>query len=110
MPTTDSETMAAWMEMPLVTAESVMRIAWPEQTPGCWNTATYPDPLTLIGDEHLWKTYYWEQPALDLIDVYQSPYKLVVLALVPWALSLEDMDDLVQCPQVSAKRLVYYCD
>ena len=92
--TTDIDTLATWMEMPLAAAKHVMRLAWPDSTPGRWHASLSPGPMRFIPDAYICKSFYWIQGG------GQPPHKLVVLALLPWALELEDMNDLVRCAQV----------
>ncbi|KAF8587568.1 hypothetical protein K439DRAFT_1658990 [Ramaria rubella] len=98
----DMRTMSAWMEMPLLTAERLMYIVWPEQTKGfCLMTSqnTHSNGL----DDPLYKAYYWKKcRGIDQDDITQSTCKVIIAALAPWALSPIDMDDFMRIDQFPA--------
>ena len=95
-PTTDIDTLATWMMMPLTAANHALRFAWPDTPPGWWRASQSPGPMRLIGDTYLCKTFYW----MHKVGQNCTPYQLVVLAFLPWALEPDDMDDLVRCALV----------
>lgn len=97
----DVETMSTWMGLPLMTAERVMHLVWPDQTRGFGIKGDKRSLGVIREDDDIYRAYYWNKcRGVDQDDIQQPKCKLVIASLVPWALSPMDLADFMRVPEV----------
>lgn len=97
----DIDTMSSWMNLPLRTAERIMSLVWPDETRGYIITPCHKRPIDLDRDTDLYKSYFYKKSRdVDHNNTQESLYKMIIMQLIPWALTKKDLDNFMRVSHV----------
>ena len=97
----DVETMSFWMDLPLLTADHIMSLVWPQETRGYCMKSQHLYPVSRMPDADLYREYYYKKvEGVDGDDVRDPVCKLIIAQLVPWACIDNDLEEFVRVSHV----------
>ncbi|KAF8522826.1 hypothetical protein JB92DRAFT_3094165 [Gautieria morchelliformis] len=107
----DVITMTSWVNRPVLTAERVLDIVWPEATKGYSMMIQQMEPeFRRSREAELYRLYSYKQcRGVDQNDIQEPVCKMVIAQLIPWAFTPKNMDDFLRVkglPAFSAKTPV----
>jgi len=104
-PILDIDDLSSWMMVPLLTAERIMFLDWPEETKG-FACMTLPRRKLITRsseteDSGLYREMWYQKQLRDDADdevFFKSTCKVVILSLMPWAMTATDMEEFIKTP------------
>jgi hypothetical protein len=97
----DVETMSYWMELPLLTAERALFLAFPRETRDYFIDAQRILSASRMPDADVYREFYYRKfRCIDTNDVRDPVCKMVIAQLVPWALTNKDLEEFMKVSKV----------
>ena len=99
----DVPTMSNWIRSPLLTAERTLSLVWPKETEDfCIVTdGRVPRTRAAAWDAELYRPFFFRRfRGFGETGLKDSACKMVIAALIPWALTPQNVDDFVRVRSV----------
>ncbi|KIJ49272.1 hypothetical protein M422DRAFT_45172 [Sphaerobolus stellatus SS14] len=103
-PVLNMDNLIRWMMVPLLAAERIMTLVWPEETKGYACMTVSREKLSRLATDRdigLCRPIWWQKMRSqgqdeDDDENFESTCKLVVLSVLPWVLKPSDMQEFVR--------------
>lgn len=110
-PSLGPDDLLQWVMVPLLAAERIMNLVWPEETKGFAYMTVAKTKLSKQScdpDFKLYRPVWWRNTDdAENEGLTTSSYKLVILSFLHWVLAPGDMQDFIGVAEVSINHSLY---